>query len=83
MKDPFVPSASFAGARQGYHFKMGLKGLGYYREAEPSAAESAGQPQMIVWAERQCYCEEISGQSVTNAGFPRFFFPWEQLHFAS
>jgi hypothetical protein len=30
---PFVPSATFTGAAEGYVFKMGSKGLGYYQDA--------------------------------------------------
>lgn len=30
--DPFVPSASFTGRVDGYVFKMGAKGLGYYKD---------------------------------------------------
>ena len=44
LKDPFVPSATFAGARQGYHFKMGAKGLGYYEDINISASDTAGLP---------------------------------------
>ncbi|KAK9800843.1 hypothetical protein WJX73_008066 [Symbiochloris irregularis] len=41
FKDAFVPSAQFAGAQEGYHFKMGPQGLGYYREADIAAAAAA------------------------------------------
>lgn len=49
VKQPFVPSASFTGARDGYHFTMGAQGLGYYKEAAtaaatPAAASAPGEP---------------------------------------
>ena len=31
----FVPSAAFTGAAEGYVFKMGPKGLGYYQDIMP------------------------------------------------
>merc|ERR1712176_826374 len=31
-KDAFEPCSSFKGARPGYCFKMGVRGLGYYRD---------------------------------------------------
>lgn len=44
LSGPFVPSAAFVGARAGYAYKMGPKGLGYYLDA-PSASGAAGAPQ--------------------------------------
>lgn len=45
---PFVPAASFAGARPGYAFKTGPQGLGYYRDgglaANGGAAGGAARP---------------------------------------
>ena len=41
LSGPFVPSAGFVGARSGYAFKMGPKGLGYYLDA-PSPAAASG-----------------------------------------
>lgn len=35
LTGPFVPSATFTGAAQGYVFKMGAKGLGYYQDTAP------------------------------------------------
>jgi len=43
LSGPFVPSAGFVGARAGYVFKMGSKGLGYYQDA-PAPAQPAGAP---------------------------------------
>ena len=39
---PFVPSAAFTGPQAGYHFTMGPKGLGYYREDQAQSVPSAG-----------------------------------------
>ena len=36
-----MPSAGFVGARSGYAFKMGPKGLGYYLDA-PSPVAASG-----------------------------------------
>jgi len=60
LREPFVPSPRFAGVRNGYHFKMGDQGLGYYFDplnerpeggggasgagAGPSASVSAARP---------------------------------------
>ena len=35
MAGPFVPSAAFTGRAEGYVFKMGSKGLGYYLDSPP------------------------------------------------
>lgn len=50
VKD-FQPSATFDGAREGFVFKKGFAGMGYYREAAPASdragpasAESAPEP---------------------------------------
>jgi len=43
LSGPFVPSAGFMGARAGYVFKMGGKGLGYYQDA-PAPAQPGGAP---------------------------------------
>lgn len=32
--EPFVPAQTFGGSQPGYHFTMGAKGLGYYKEGE-------------------------------------------------
>ena len=37
----FIRSGAFDGARDGYVFKDGVKGLGYYRDEGPEAAEAA------------------------------------------
>ncbi len=39
LNQPFVPSATFSGAQGGYHFTMGHKGLGYYKD-EPKTGAS-------------------------------------------
>lgn len=35
LSGPFVPSATFTGRAEGYVFKMGSKGLGYYQDTGP------------------------------------------------
>jgi hypothetical protein len=37
----FVPSAAFTGARPGYVFTTGARGVGYYRDKGPAAAAAA------------------------------------------
>ncbi|BDA42301.1 probable polyglutamine-binding protein 1 at C-terminar half [Coccomyxa sp. Obi] len=44
LSGPFVPSATFTGRVEGYVFKMGAKGLGYYHDV-PLAGEPAAAPQ--------------------------------------
>ncbi len=41
LSGPFVPSAAFTGAAEGYVFKMGPKGLGYYQDIMPGTCASA------------------------------------------
>jgi len=40
--DDFVASADFAGARPGFVFQSGPRGVGYYREGANAAAAAAG-----------------------------------------
>ena len=55
---PFVPAATFTGAQPGYHFTMGPKGLGYYREAAaasfPGSLGEAGAAAAAQHASRAC-----------------------------
>jgi hypothetical protein len=37
----FVPSAAFTGARPGYVFTTGARGVGYYRDKGPASAAAA------------------------------------------
>ena len=34
MRDEFVPSSSYSGSKEGYVFKTGVHGLGYYKDVE-------------------------------------------------
>lgn len=34
MGDEFVPSSSYSGSKEGYVFKTGVHGLGYYKDVE-------------------------------------------------
>ena len=61
LSGPFVPSAGFVGARAGYVFKMGGKGLGYYQDA-PAPAQGPGAP----WSPRPRL--EDAGCSLTGGG---------------
>merc|ERR1712217_764372 len=38
-RDYFEPASSFQGARPGWCFKMGMRGLGYYRDAKQEVKE--------------------------------------------
>ena len=38
----FIPSEYFKGAKPGYVFKAGEKGVGYYPDANPAPANNAG-----------------------------------------
>ncbi|KAK9901716.1 hypothetical protein WJX75_009929 [Coccomyxa subellipsoidea] len=44
LSGPFVPSATFTGRAEGYVFKMGSKGLGYYQDTGPFGGEAAAAP---------------------------------------
>lgn len=46
LSGPFVPSAGFVGARAGYAFKMGPKGLGYYLDG-PASTSAPGAPEPV------------------------------------
>lgn len=48
LSGPFVPSAGFVGARAGYAFKMGAKGLGYYLDG-PANTSAPGAPATITY----------------------------------
>ena len=41
--EPFVASSSFAGRKEGYVFKRGAQGVGYYLDAEPSTAQERAE----------------------------------------
>jgi len=41
--EPFVASSSFAGKKEGYVFKRGEQGVGYYHDAKPTVAQEKAE----------------------------------------
>merc|ERR1712151_1404239 len=57
-KDAFEPCSSFKGARPGYCFKMGVRGLGYYRDKYQDIKSDKKEEKKDVKDEKQ---EKASG----------------------
>ena len=45
MPEAFVPAPKYAGRREGYYFRLGDHGVGYYRDEGPFGGPTASQPQ--------------------------------------
>ena len=50
LTGPFVPSPTFTGAVEGYVFKMGSKGLGYYQDAVSGTAPQTFMASIVILA---------------------------------
>ena len=49
QSEPFLPAAAFAGARPGYVFKAGARGVGYYADGVLAASVQAAAPLPDGW----------------------------------
>jgi len=87
-QDRFIPSLTFAGAREGYVFKMGDEGLGYYldtRQLIGSGGAAEGIPNAALREDSAIHIDwptplddDTTGRISPNSSFLRFDFDCRQ-----